>query len=197
MRRLYRQGLTTCSGGNISYRCHNGHILITPSALDKGIINARQIALMTPEGENYTTGLKPSIETDMHLKILKSRPDTRAVVHAHPLHASLLTAAERHIPTDILAEARFLLGETVFVPYALMGTDDLATLTAEAAAKGAAALMLENHGVLTVGNTLLQAFDRMEVLEAAAAMYVKASPSLKLHSLDDGRLNDIDAMHTN
>jgi L-fuculose-phosphate aldolase len=131
----------------------------------------------------------------MHLKILRSRPDIRAVVHAHPLHASLLTAAEKHIPTDILAEARFLLGQTVFVPYALMGTDDLGSLAAEAAAGGAAALMLENHGVLTVGGTLLQAFDRMEVLEAAAAMHVKASPSLQLRPMDDRRLKEIDALH--
>ena len=196
MRRLYRQGLTTCSGGNISFRTADGIILITPSALDKGIINSRQIAMMTLDGENYTPGLKPSIETDMHLKIMKNRPDIRAVVHAHPLHASLLTAAEEEkIPTNILAEARFLLGETVFVPYALMGTADLGSLAAEAAAKGAAALMLENHGVLTVGNTLLQAFDRMEVLEAAAAMYVKARPSLPLRPICPEKLSDIDRMH--
>ncbi len=196
MRRLYRQGLTTCSGGNISFRTGEGCVLITPSALDKGLINFRQIALISPEGENYSPGLKPSIETDMHLKILERRPDITAVVHAHPLHASLLTAVEeKRIPTDILAEARFLLGETVFVPYALMGSETLGSLAAEAAAGGAAALMLENHGVLTMGKTLLQAFDRMEVLEAAAAMFVKSVPSLTLRSLDKGRLKEIDALH--
>ncbi len=196
MRRLYRQGLTTCSGGNISLRTGDNHLLITPSALDKGIINFRQIALMTLEGENLSPGLKPSIETDMHLKILKARPDVNAVVHAHPVSASLLTALNSGgLRTDLTAEARFLLGEPAFVPYALMGTTTLGDLAAASVKTGASALLLENHGVLCVGKTLLQAFDRMEVLEAAARMTLAASGNPGISVLTSERLSEIDGLH--
>ncbi len=197
MRRLYRQGLTTCSGGNISLRAGDDHILITPSALDKGIINFRQIAQMTLEGENLSVGLKPSIETDMHLKILRARPDVNAVVHAHPVSASFLTALESGpVRTDLMAEARYLLGDPVFVPYALMGTTALGDLAASVLKADTAALLLENHGVLCVGQTLLQAFDRLEVLEAAARMSLHAARSAGLSNLTAERLAEIDGMHS-
>jgi len=195
MRRLYRQGLTTCSGGNISLRVSENLVLITPSALDKGIINFRQIALMTMDGENMTPGLKPSIETDMHLKILRSRPDIRTVVHAHPGFASLCTALETPvIRTDLLAEARFLLREPVFAPYALMGTEALGDSVSHALSGGADAVLLENHGIITLGKTLLQAFDRLEVLEAAAEMTIHAADCGPVCRLDQQRLDEIDRM---
>ncbi|MDC7234773.1 MAG: class II aldolase/adducin family protein [Spirochaetales bacterium] len=197
MRRLYSQGLTTCSGGNISLRVGKNHVLITPSALDKGKTNFRQIALMTLDGENYSTGLKPSIETDMHLKILKCRPDINAVVHAHPKSASYLTAVQNGvIRTDLLAEARYLLGEPAFAPYALMGTESLGDTAAASLADGQFALLMENHGVLTVGKTLLQAFDRIEVLEAAAEMTVNALTSGNISPLCETKLKEIDGLHS-
>jgi len=195
MRRLYRQGLTTCSGGNISLRVSDNLVLITPSALDKGIINFRQIALMTLEGENMTPGLKPSIETDMHLKILRSRPEILTVVHAHPKYASLCTAmVNPGISTDLLAEARFLLKEPAFAPYALMGTRGLGDSASQALSEGAVAVLLENHGVITLGKTLLQAFDRMEVLEAAAEMSIHAAGAMETRHLTRERLDEIDRM---
>ncbi len=196
MRRLYSKGLTTCSGGNISFRVSKDHVLITPSALDKGSINFRQIALMTLDGENISVGLKPSIETDMHLKILRTRPDVDAVVHAHPKYASLLTAAgSRKIDTNLLAEARFLLKEPAFAPYALMGTEDLGDVVSSTASGGADSILLENHGVMTLGTTLLQAYDRMEVLEVAAEMSILTGKSLDAHSLTPEQLGDIDQLH--
>jgi L-fuculose-phosphate aldolase len=196
MRRLYHQGLTTCSGGNISLRVGESHVLITPSALDKGLINFRQIALMTLDGENLSSALKPSIETDMHLKILRERPDIKCVVHAHPKYASLYTAAgPSRINTDLLAEARYLLQEPAFASYALMGTEALGDSVSSSLSKGANAVLLENHGVLTVGQTLLQAFDRMEVLEAAAEMSVHSANPIKLNHLSHEQLVEIDLMH--
>jgi L-fuculose-phosphate aldolase len=196
MRRLYRQGLTTCSGGNISFRVGKNRILITPSALDKGSINFRQIALMALDGENLSVGLKPSIETDMHLKILRARPDIHAVVHAHPRFASFFTAAgSRRVRSDLLAEARYLLGEPAFAPYALMGTTALGDCAASSLGRDKTVVFLENHGVLTVGETLLQAFDRMEVLEAAAEMTFLAGTTDDLSALTEERLKEIDGLH--
>ena len=196
MRRLYRQGLTTCSGGNISFRAGENHVLITPAALDKGQINFRQIALMTLQGESISVGMRPSIETDMHLRILRVRPDVNAIVHAHPVHASFYTTTGKvRVNTGLTAEARYLLGEPVFAPYALMGTQDLGEIVSESLKEGASAVFLENHGVLTVGQTLLQAFDRLEVLEAASRMTLFAQLRGESQTLSEKRLAEIDAMH--
>lgn len=195
MRRLYQQGLTTCSGGNISLRVDDNHILITPSALDKGSINYRQIALVTLSGENLSLGLKPSMETEMHRKIFACRNDVKAVVHAHPKYASFFTATKNHhIRTDLLAESRYVLGNPVFAPYALMGTPNLGDSVSAAMKEDEFVVMLENHGILTVGTTLLQAFDRIEVLEAAAEMTIMSKLVDDLAPLSPQRILEIDEL---
>lgn len=168
MRRLYRQGLTTCSGGNVSLRMGDV-ILITPSGTDKGEISAAEIGAVTMEGESLLPGVKLSMETAMHLEVYKNRPDVHGIVHAHPVTASAFAAFGGDINTKLTAETWVNLGVPVKAPYALMGTDALASAVGEAATRGDAIIM-ENHGVLTVGETLFKAFDRMEVLEAAAKM---------------------------
>jgi L-fuculose-phosphate aldolase len=168
MRRLYRQALTTCSGGNVSLRC-GSVILITPSGTDKGEITAGEIGAVTPEGVSLLPGLRLSIETEMHLEVYRNRPDVNGIVHAHPVTASAFAALDRDIDTRLTAETWHVLGMPVRAPYALMGTAELARAVGQAAGKGNAVIM-ENHGVLTVGRTLFEAFDRLELLEAAAKM---------------------------
>ncbi len=169
MRRLYRQGLTTTSGGNISLKISDDIILITPSATDKGRMRWKEVGLMNITGENLTPELKPSIESEMHLSIYRKKKDVSAIVHAHPLFASAYTAMKCKIDTNLTAEARAICGDPCFVPYALMGTKELASLASENISK-ADILLLENHGILTTGSSLLQAFDKLEVLENAAKM---------------------------
>jgi len=169
MRRLYDRFLTTASGGNVSFKVSKENVLITPSALDKGFISAEQIAVVSMEGENLTQEFKPSIETSMHLEIYNKRNDVKAVVHAHPVYASLFTTINRKVNTNLIAEARYMLGEPIVAEYALMGTTELAQIVAEARLKSDV-ILLKNHGVLAVGHTLLEAFDRMEVLENCAKM---------------------------
>ena len=94
MRRLYRKGLTTTSGGNISLRITDDIIAITPSATDKGRMRWKEVGLMTIPGENLTPGLKPSIESAMHLSIYKRKSDTKAIIHAHPVICNFLYCYE-------------------------------------------------------------------------------------------------------
>ena len=131
MRRLYKHGLTTTSGGNISLRISDDIIVITPSATDKGRMRWKEVGLMNISGENLTPDLKPSIEFEMHLSIYKRKKDIKAIVHAHPVCASAFTAMKCRINTNLTAEARAILGDPVLVPYALMGTGELASLAAE------------------------------------------------------------------
>jgi L-fuculose-phosphate aldolase len=189
MRRLYKQGLTSTSGGNISLRISNEIIVITPSATDKGRMRWKEVGVMNIMGENLTPDLKPSIESGMHLAIYKRKPDIKAIVHAHPVCASSFTAMKCSIETNLTAEACAILGTPVVVPYALMGTADLANLAAENIEKSDI-LLLENHGVLTTGINLLQAFDKTEVLENAARMTLivnfckKKSPLTKARTFE-------------
>jgi len=169
MRRLYERRLTTCSGGNISLLVTEDIILITPSGLDKGRIDAEQIGIMSLSGQNITPSLKPSIETGMHIRVYQNRPDIRAIVHAHPVVSSSFAASEKEINTSLIAESRAVLGKPARAAYAFMGSPELAAIVAQAVA-GANTVLLTNHGVLSIGQTLLQAFDRIEVLEAAATI---------------------------
>jgi L-fuculose-phosphate aldolase len=193
MRRLYKKGLTTTSGGNISCRISNDIILITPSATDKGRMNWREVGIMSIMGENLTPDLKPSIEYEMHLSIYREKKDISAVVHAHPVFASAYTAMKCTIDTNLTAEARAICGDPCFVPYALMGTKELASAASEYI-KGSDVLLLENHGVLAVGNSILQAFDRLEVLENAARMTLIVELTGKKKPLTLPRIRELEKL---
>jgi L-fuculose-phosphate aldolase len=189
MRRLYRQGLTTTSGGNISLRTDDNIILITPSATDKGRMKWREVGVMNLQGENLSPSLVPSIESDMHLSIYRKH-DVKAIIHAHPVFATAFTAMKRPVDTTLTAEACAILGEPVFVPYALMGSSGLAEIVSGYLSKSEI-LLLENHGILAAGQTLLQAFDRIEVLENAAKMTIITELMGKKKSLTAGQISEI------
>lgn len=191
MRRLYEHGLTTTSGGNISLRISDDAIVITPSATDKGTMRWKEVGIMNIFGENLTPSLKPSIESEMHLSIYRRMPGINAVVHAHPVFASAFTAMKMKISTSLTAEARAILGDPVLVPYGLMGTSDLAARVAENV-EVSDILLLENHGILTTGTSILQAFDKIEVLENAARMTLITELTRRKSPLTRERILQID-----
>jgi len=169
MSRLYRTRLTTTSGGNISFRLSDELFCITPSQLDKASLTGEVIAVVGFDGTNHTPHLKLSIESEMHRRVLMARSDINAVVHAHPVYASSFTAMNKPINTHLLAESYFLIGEPYMAPYKRMGTSELADSVVEGI-RTTQVVLLENHGVLTVGTSLIEAFDLIEVLENSARM---------------------------
>lgn len=193
MRRLYRQGLTTTSGGNISLRISGDLIAITPSATDKSIMRWKEVGVMSLLGENLTQYLKPSIEFALHINIYKKNNDVAAIIHAHPVFASSFTAMKSAINTSLTAEARAICGEPRFVPYALMGSEALANIVARNSTD-ADILLLENHGIITTGSNLLQAFDKLEVLENAAKMTLIVEMTGKKKVLSATRLREIERL---
>ena len=190
MRRLYDRGLTTTSGGNISLRVTDDIILITPSATDKGFMKWKEVGIINIRGESLTPDLKLSIETGMHLGIYRKQKSVNAVIHAHPLFASSFTAMKDRIDTSLTAEATAIIGEPVLVPYALMGTNELAELVSDRITESDI-LLLENHGIVAAGDSLLQAFDRIEVLENAAKMTLITELNGKKSPLSRSRVNEI------
>jgi L-fuculose-phosphate aldolase len=193
MRRLYKHRLTTTSGGNVSLRLSDDLILITPSATDKGRMKWKEVGIVKISGENLTPHLKPSIETAMHLSIYRKKKEIIAIVHAHPVFASLFTAIKSKINTNLTAEAKAILGDPLFVKYAVMGSKALAEVAAENILKSDI-LLLENHGILTTGSSLLQAFDKIEVLENAAKMTLMSEMTGRKRPLDKERIMELERL---
>lgn len=182
MCRLYRQGLTTTSGGNISARCGD-YILITPSASDKGNMRGEEIGVLDLEGRIIGSAFRPTIESNMHLEIYRARPDVEAVVHAHPASASAFAASSAEINTAYLAESHVVLGKIAYAEYRCQGTVELAEIVAISLSDSDCVIM-RNHGALTVGSNLLQAFDRLEVLESTARINLLLSGALKPYAVE-------------
>lgn len=190
MRRLYEQKLTTTSGGNVSLRVGD-KVLITPSQTDKARMIPESIGSLAIDGRIISPRFKSSMESKMHLAIYSNRPDIKAIVHAHPVFATSFAIAKREIKTNLGGEARAILGEPVQAKYALMGTQELADIVGESSVKGNVILM-ENHGIIALGKTLLEAYDRMEVLEATAKMTLITDMLGGSKGLSAQQLTDID-----
>ncbi len=170
MKRCYERGLTTTTGGNISARCGE-KMVITPSGHDKYTLIESDIAVVDiSTGENLTPEKKLSIETEMHRLIYLGRPDVMSVVHSHPTFCCLFSASDEEINTSLIAESYYLLDRVIKVPYARMGTVELAGKVAGTVASGFNAVLLEKHGALAVGKSVINAFDRLECLEQAARL---------------------------
>lgn len=190
MRRLYANRLTTASGGNVSLRVGE-RVLITPSQIDKATIAGEQIGVLSIEGVSISTRLKKSMESGMHIAIYQKRPDVKAIVHAHPPLATSFAISGKAIKTNLAGESRAMLKEPLLAPYALMGTMELANIVAETSVK-TNVILLQNHGVITLGETLFQAYDRMEVLEACAKMTLITGLLGDAHELSAEQIQEID-----
>ena len=169
MRRLYDKGLTTTSGGNISLKVGDNQILLTASQTDKGKMAAVDVGLVHFDGKSENAKFKASMETGMHLAVYQMRKDVQAIVHAHPVFATAFAISNKMVNCKLMGEARAICGEPAVAAYKLMGTKGLAEAVAKAAQHSNIVLM-QNHGVLAVGKSLLEAFDRLEVFEASAKL---------------------------
>lgn len=194
MRRLYERGLTTTSGGNLSIRV-GALVFISPSGSDKGSMKPEEIGVIDLDGKQAGRPFKPSIETQMHLEVYKARPDVKAIAHAHPPMASAFSATGAVIDTRYLSEPYAVIGEVAYASYRLMGSLELA-LEVASAAKRANCVVMRNHGALATGRSMLEAFDRLEVLEAAARVNIALLGPLagQGRRLSDAELAAIDAM---
>ena len=166
---LYRRGLISALGGNVSARVPGSReFWITPSGVFKGRLSADDLVKVDLEGNVLKGSLRPSIETPMHRAVYRRRLDVNAVVHAHnPVATGLASAG---IPIEpITVEAALILRRVPVVPFFSPGTDDLAEAVAEHIV-GVKALILKNHGVLGVGSNLVEAEAVVEALEEAATV---------------------------
>lgn len=187
MQRIYTYRMTTTSGGNLSIRDTDGSIWITPSRVDKGSLQPRDVVCVHPDGR--TTGLHPpSSEFPFHREIYRRRPDIGAIVHAHP-GALVAFSICRLLPdTRVQTHAHEVCGKIAYAPYACPGSETLGRNIADVFAAGADCVMLENHGVVIGGRDLHDAFQRFETLEFVAQTLIKASSLGAVQTLTDATL---------
>ncbi len=171
--RIYRYRMTTTSGGNLSILGDDGDIWITPARLDKGSLRRDDIVRVRPDG-SHEGPHRPSSEFPFHRAIYRARPDIRGIVHAHPVALVAFSICRKVPETAVLHQARKVCGPVGFAPYALPGSAALGKNIAETFATGVDCVVLENHGVVTAGAGLQQAFERFETLEFAAKTLIKA-----------------------
>jgi L-fuculose-phosphate aldolase len=170
-RRLYAKGLIAGNEGNLSVR-DGDRLLVTPGGACKGFLRPQDVVEADLDGRALGDRRATS-EILMHAAVYRARPDVQAVVHAHPPVATGFAVAGIALDRPVLAEPVVTLGPVPLVPFGTPSTPDLARGVADAIAD-AQALLLANHGALTVGETLWRAWERMEVLEQYARIALAA-----------------------
>lgn len=194
MNRIYHNGMTTLSGGNLSIKDDNGDIWITPSGIDKGKLTARDMMCIKSDG-TVEGPHKPSSEFPFHRAIYRLRPDLNAIVHAHP-PALVSFSIVREVPdTRIIPQANRLCGPVGYAPYALPGSEKLGENIAQTFAEGYNIVILENHGMAAAGATLLDAFHRLETLDFCARTLIRARALGQVNTLAEPALNLFDHRH--
>jgi L-fuculose-phosphate aldolase len=171
--RLYAKGFVAATDGNVSVRCDNGNFLTTRTSVNKGIVTAEDLVEVDSSGEPVASqqplspSRRPSTEIGMHLFIYSRRPDVRAIVHAHPPYATGFATAGIALDRCIAPEVIVGLGAIPLATYATPSTAEVAA-SLEPFVKTADAILLANHGVVTYGKDLPEAYFKMEKVEHTA-----------------------------
>ncbi|HUX40099.1 MAG TPA: class II aldolase/adducin family protein [Rectinemataceae bacterium] len=172
-RRMYDRGFVAANDGNISVRLDGDSLLVTPTLVSKGFMKPSMIVTVDLEGRVLSGRLRPSSELKMHLAVYRERPDVRAVVHAHPANATGFAVAGLALDEPYMPELVVNLGAVPLAPYATPSTEEVPE-SIEGLVKGHGALLLSNHGVLTWGRDLAEAYDHLETVELYAKILIAA-----------------------
>ncbi len=173
MERIYGYGMTTTSGGNLSILDDNGDIWITPGGIDKGSLTRKDIMRVTPDG-SIIGPHTPSVELPFHQSVYKHRPDVKAVLHAHPPALVSFSIARKIPDTSLIPNAHLICGRVGMATYAIPGSRELGANISDVLTQGIDTVLLENHGIVIVGDDLFQAFMRFETLDFCARLEIKS-----------------------
>jgi len=170
-KRIYDKGMVAANDGNISVKISDNEYLCTPTGVSKGFMTPEYICKVDKNGNviQATGKFKPSSEIKMHMRVYQERSDVKSVVHAHPMYATGFAIAGIPLDQPIMPEAVIALGE---VPIAAYGTPSTMEIP-DAVSKylqNYDAVLLENHGALTYGDSLLGAYHKMESVEFYAQL---------------------------
>lgn len=173
--RMYRDGLTHETSGNISCRIPGrDKILVTPSRIEYESMKPRDVMLVGFDGEPEEGGRSPSVETPFHLEIYKAREDVGAIVHSHSIYALAVAAAGKTVPVFLDEIFSNIGGELVVAEYELPGSEELAE-NVRASLNDKDAVLLANHGAVCCGADLEEAYAMARTVEKICRVYILAA----------------------
>lgn len=173
--RMSEKGFVVGTAGNLSMRVKEPAgkelMLITPTSRYYESISVDDIVIVDYDGNIVEGEYSPSVETMLHLGVYKARKKVNAVIHSHPVFSSVFAVAGMEIPPIIDDQINYLGGGIKVAEYALSGSQDLVK-NALAALGSRNAVLLANHGAVTVGKDMREAFTNLEMLEKTAKIYI-------------------------
>ncbi|TYP49274.1 class II aldolase/adducin family protein [Thermosediminibacter litoriperuensis] len=186
--KIVREGLVVATWGNLSARNGDNDVfVITPSGMNYSILEPDDIVEVDIDGNPLVPGRKPSVETPVHAAIYRARPDVRAIIHTHSTNAGACAAARMEIPCIMEDMASMVGGPVKVASYAPTGSRELARYAVEALGDRNAVL-LANHGVVTVGRDLEEAFKLSLMVEKSAEIFIKSKIVGNPVSLTEGEV---------
>lgn len=173
--KMWQLGWVAANDGNVSVKLPDGTFLATPTGMSKSFITPQKLVHIDQDGQilDASAGLKPSSEIKMHLRCYKERGDVGAVLHAHPPVATGYAVANKPLDEYSMIETVIALGSIPVTPYGTPSTYEVPDRIAPYLGEHDA-LLLQNHGALTVGADLITAYYRMETLELFAKISLNA-----------------------
>ena len=173
-KRMYNRNYVAANDGNISVKIGPNTILTTPTGVSKGFMTPDMMVKMDLLGKVLAGEMKPSSEVKMHLRVYNENSTVNAVVHAHPPVATSFAVAGINLDKPILTEQIILLGDVPVATYATPGTEEVPNSIAPYC-NDHNGVLLANHGALTWGKDLVQAYHRLESLEHYATILMYTS----------------------
>ncbi len=182
-KRMYDRGFVASNDGNISARIDSEKILITPTGVSKGFMKPDDLIIVDMEGKLLSGNKKQSSESNMHLQVYKNRPDVNSVCHSHPPYATGFAVAGIPMDAMVLPEVIITLGIIPVVEYGTTGSEELYDAISKYV-KDYDAFLLANHGAMSVGNSVLNAYNKMETIEHSAKIQFIARQLGKMNTLN-------------
>jgi len=174
-RRIWVRGYVASNDGNITALLNDRELLTTPNGVSKGFMTPDMILKVDRTGKviSGSSKYRPSSEVKMHLEVYNSRPDVKSVIHAHPPYATSFAVAGIPLNKCVLPEAIMVIGAVPLAPYALPSTMEIPDSIRDLI-QHSDAVLLQNHGSLTLGSDVLNAYHKLETLEHTANIVWKA-----------------------
>jgi L-fuculose-phosphate aldolase len=189
-RKVYEKGFVAAFDGNISALTKNKSVLITRSGICKGEVEESDILEINTSGDLLAGRGKISTENKLHLFVYNKRPDIKAVIHCHPPFATAFAAAGKDLSQPVFPEVILTLGKVPLCEYATPSTDSLLK-SIEPHINDSMALLLGNHGAVTFGSNLRDAYFRMEKLEHTAKTLLFAHLLGGAKSIPDEKITEL------
>ncbi len=188
--KVYAKGFVAAYDGNISCRTTNNTILITRSGICKGDVNEKDIVEIDLTGKVLSKKIKISTEHKIHLLAYNKRKEVNAVVHCHPTFATAFALVGEGLDKHYLPEVFLTIGKIPLCKYATPSTDDVPK-SLEPFINYSWVMLLQNHGAITLGKNLDDAYFKMEKLEHAAKIILLARLIGKPRELSKKNIIDI------